>query len=88
MLTFAFVAVVTFAVMLAIYFVAHALMPSWGTVITNAVTGIAVVLDIANALPWGTILDAKEAAAVAFAITAGNAVIRNLGPKKPVGSGA
>ena len=88
MLTFVFVTVAALVTMLAVYFTAHRLFPSWGTIITNAFAALAMLLDVAGALPWGTILDAKTAAAIGFAMAVGNGIMRTVGGgKSPVGSG-
>lgn len=74
------------AAFLAAYTVIRWFVPSWGTVITNAVAGLAVLLDGLNAMSWGTVLPPDKAALVAFAFTGANIVIRCLGAKPAVGS--
>lgn len=72
--------------MWAVYEMIHRLFPSWGTVSVNVLTGLAMLADYAAFLPWGTVLDAKQAALVGFAIAAANGVIRLRGRgKAPVG---
>jgi hypothetical protein len=86
MVTVIFIAVAMVA-MLGLYELIHYFFPSWGTVLTNAVAIVAMVLDYAAFLPWGTVLDPHQAALIGFAIAAANGIIRFRGEKNPVGSG-
>jgi hypothetical protein len=86
-MTPAFLIAAVMVVMMAIYSVIHRLFPSWGTVLTNAVAGLAMLVDYAQLLPWGTVLDAHQAALVGFAIAAANGLMRLKGPKASVGQG-
>lgn len=79
------VIILTMIAMLAVYSVIHWLLPTWGTVLTNMLAGAALLLDYLTLLPWGTVLDVKEAALVSFAITAANGIMRLRGAKAPVG---
>jgi hypothetical protein len=76
-----------FVAMLAVYELIHNFLPSWGTVLTNVIAGATMLIDYARLLPWGTVLDAHQAALIGFAIAAANGVIRFRGEKNPVGSG-
>ena len=82
-LAIAIAAIVFFAVYKAI----HYFLPSWGTVLVNALAAIGMVTDFAMQLPWGSVLDSKEAAVITFAGAAlGNILARLNGKKPAVGS--
>jgi len=90
-MSFILTALLVAAIMIGAYMAIHKLFPSWGTVGTNALGGVLVVaqqgLDVAQSLPWGTVLAQAQAAAVAFGILAANGIMRIInGSKKPVGS--
>lgn len=73
--------------MYVVYAVIHAFLPSWGTVLTNAVMGLGMLADFINALPWGAVLDSKETGVVLFAGAAlANIAMRLSGEKAKVGS--
>ena len=86
MITVIFTALLALVVILGVYFAAHRLLPTWGTIITNALAALALVLDVAGALPWGSLLEQKTTAAIMFALAVGNAIMRTVGVKHPVGS--
>ena len=90
-MTFILTALIVAAIMVGAYYLIHKLAPSWGTVGTNAVGGALVLaqqgLDVAQSLPWGSVLEQAQAAAIAFGILAANGIMRIInGSKKPVGS--
>lgn len=72
------------------YLLIHKMVPSWGTVLTNVGTGLAIFADFINALPWGSVLESKESAFVLFAGSALANVAMRLsgGGKAKVGAGA
>jgi hypothetical protein len=90
-MTFILTALVVAAVMVGVYYLIHWLAPSWGTVGTNAIGGALVLaqqgLDLAQTLPWASVFEHAQAAAIAFGIMAANGVMRIVnGKKQPVGS--
>jgi hypothetical protein len=90
MVQFLFTAIMVLVAMLVIYFLVKHFWPTYGTVIANLVVAVPVfageILDAIGSLPWATVIEAKTAAAVLFAVAVGNKIIRLLGPKKAVGS--
>ena len=71
----------------AAYKAIHHFLPSWGTVMVNTLAAIGMVTDFAMQLPWGSVLDSKEAAVIAFTGAAiGNIMARLNGKKPAVGS--
>jgi hypothetical protein len=69
------------------YRLLHWLAPSWGTVLANVLASVGMLVDFSAQLPWGSILDSKEAAIVAFTGAAiGNILARLNGKKSAVGS--
>jgi hypothetical protein len=87
---FVIVAIVMFV---ALYLVIHKYFPTWGTVISNAITGLAVAfqglmgfLGMADQLPWNTVLSAENSAKILFALAMANILMRLNGPKQPVGT--
>jgi hypothetical protein len=90
-MSFILTALIVAALMVGAYYLIHKLAPSWGTVGTNALGGVLVLaqqgLDVASSLPWGTVLEQAQAAAIAFGIMAANGIMRIVnGKKQPVGS--
>ncbi len=72
----------------AVYRGLHWAFPSWGTVLANALATLGMIGDFAMQLPWGSVLDSKEAAVIAFTgATIGNVLARLNGQKAAVGSG-
>lgn len=70
-----------------VYKAIHYILPSWGTVLVNGLAAIGMVTDFAMQLPWGSVLDTKEAAVITFTGAAlGNILARLNGKKPPVGS--
>lgn len=83
----AMIIVSTLLVLWLLYEFIHRLLPSWGTLLTNVIAAGAMMLDYLALLPWGTVMDAKQAALIAFAIAAANGIMRMRGAKASVGSG-
>jgi hypothetical protein len=82
-LAIAFAAIAFFAVYKAI----HYFLPTWGTVLVNIVATLGFLVDFAATLPWGSVLDSREAALITFAgATMGNILARLNGKKPTVGS--
>jgi hypothetical protein len=70
-----------------LYRALHWAFPSWGTVMTNVLSALAMLIDFSAQIPWGTIVDSKEAAVIAFVgAVLGNVLARLNGPKAPVGA--
>ena len=89
-MTFILTAAAVAALMIVAYLAIHKLAPSWGTVGTNALGGTLVLaqqgLDMAQTLPWASVFEHAQAAAIAFGIMAANGIMRIInGNKKPVG---
>jgi len=89
-IVFVIVATVMFV---ALYLVIHKYAPSWGTVISNSITAIAVAfqglmgfLGMADQLPWNSILSAENSAKVLFSLAVANILMRLNGPKQAVGT--
>ena len=73
----------------ALYRALHWAFPSLGTVLANTLAALGMLVDFSMQLPWGSVLDSKEAAVIAFTgATIGNVLARLNGSKAPVGSGA
>jgi hypothetical protein len=90
MMQFLLTAALVLIIMLVIYFLVKRFWPTYGTIVANLVVSIPVfageILDAIGSLPWATVIEAKTAAAVLFAVAVGNKIIRLLGAKKAVGS--
>lgn len=89
-LVFSAVAIV---MIVALYIFIHHYFPTWGTVVSNAIAGVAVAfqglmsfIGVADSLPWGTVLSAENSAKVLFALAMANILMRLNGPKLPVGT--
>ena len=89
-LLFVIVAIVMIS---ALYIVVHKFYPTFGTVATNAIAGIAVAfqalmsfLGVADQLPWNSVLSAENSAKVLFALAMANILMRLNGPKPRVGA--
>lgn len=73
----------------ALYRGLHWAFPSWGTVLTNTLLALGMLVDFSSQLPWGTVLGTQEAAVISFTgAVLGNVLARLNGSKAPVGSGA
>ena len=91
-IVFVIIAIVMF---LALYLVIHKYAPSWGTVISNGITGLAIAfqgfmsfIGMADQLPFNTILSAENSAKVLFSLAVANILMRLNGPKQAVGTPA
>ena len=90
-MSFIITAALVAALMVGAYMLIHKLAPNCGTIGTNGLGGAILLLqqglDVASTLPWGSVLEQAQAAAVAFGIMAANGIMRIMNPKKqnPVG---
>lgn len=98
MIDFFMWALIVLMILVALYFIIDHFYPTYGTIITNALTalpfGIGQILDSfkefvdgAQVLPWDKILQPKQVGAILFAVALANMFFRLRGPKKAVGSG-
>lgn len=71
---------------LALHAATHWFAPTWGTMLVNAIALLGSALDMVGELPWTAVLEAKQAAAVMFAMAVGNMIVRAYGAKRAVGS--
>lgn len=92
MITYLFIFLLVILVMLAARYAVHFYFPSWGTVTSNALTGVGALLAMARdtvfalvpdlaTLPWSSILPQHAAAMVLFACVTANMIMRKL-PRK------
>ena len=85
-MSFLLTALAVTVIMVAAYLIIHKFAPSWGTLGTNGLGGLILLLqqglDLAASLPWGSVLEQAQAAAVMFGVMAANGIMRLINPKK------